>query len=844
MRKRIKKFLAFMMATSMLVSVSACGDSEKKTNTVEGSYGEVWSAPTTDKILLEQTDYANKGEARLSYQVVRNEYESYQLFISAAKDVDSFALKTADLKCDDETLSADNVDVYVQKYVYFNDTSGEGNIPDPLIPMDAAVEYGENTIKKGQNGGLWVTVYVPKETKAGTYEGTYELTIECGGKESIIDIPVSVEVFDYTLTDSVNAKTLFSWRHHQVAAGELDGSNEMMTKYYEFCLDYRISPQAFPLEVLSEEEYMDDVLTYYDQFSTYTLQCYVGSISGELDRYSARIEEQIFAIAKECTSERNLFDKTMIYFIDEPGFEKDTIRNSVTQRSNTMKSYLQTCVDKIKADKSGTYDGLKSIPNWENSITEIPSIIPLGRSSVVWLVNNENTPEGQALLSALSCICPLFPNFTDDLRDKVFYIAEKYDLELWWYGCVANLEPTPTYFVGDENLLSARTISWLQKKYDIQGNLYWDIAGYTWDQANSGSGYNTALYEWPDRDGNGGLQAGDGNLVYPGAAYGVYGPLPSLRMMSIRDGMEEYELLLDIEQTYEKMSNEFGKGFSAKEAMEHFYTTLAYNGVYMYKDGEETLDFIALREELLKFATNLKKGLAYAMGDVKVTDETAVFHFYAADGTKVAIDGKELKPTQDRQYEYTVDLSKSSYVSITVTNANGDEAVYNQFVAVPKYILNTLSENSVLAHMQVTDGSAVSFAATDTYSTDGTSIHFDVKGQVTGNALVDASFVPQASINTAVLGDKKLSDYAAVNLDVYNPGEAFVTNVRLYSGSSYAEVGNLSIMEGKQTLELNIGQMKYDKMAEVDRIVFEFENAKDGKAHSYEFYVDNIIGRK
>lgn len=844
MKKGIKRFLAGALFFSMLLSLVACGTSKEKTDTTKKSFGEVWSAPTTEKILLEQTDFANKGAAKLTYQVVRNEYESYQLFITAEKDVDSFELKTTDLKCGNAALSADNVDVYLQKYVYFNDTSGEGNIPDPLIPMEAAAEYNENKIKAGQNGGLWITVYVPKETEAGTYEGIFELAVKSDGKESVIDIPVSVEVFDYTLTDEVNARTLFSWRHHQVAAGELDGSNEMMTAYYEFCLDYRISPQAFPIEVLSETEYMDDVLNYYDRFSSYTLQCYVGSISGELDRYPAYVEEQILAIAKACTSERNLFDKTMIYFIDEPGFDKTSIRESVVSRSKVMKGYLQDCVDKIKADRTDAYSGLKSIQNWESSITGIPSIIPVGRTSMEWLIDNEHTVEGQELLSVLSCICPLFPNFTDDLRDKIFAITEKYDIGLWWYGCVANLEPTPTYFVGDENLLSARTVSWLQKKYNIQGNLYWDIAGYTWDQSNSGAGYNTALYEWPDRDGSGGLQAGDGNLVYPGAAYGVYGPLPSLRLMSIRDGMEEYELLLDIEQTYQAMSTEFGTDFSVEDAMEHFYSSLAYDGIKMYKDGEETLDFIALRGELLKFATNLKNGLAYAMGDVEVTDETAVFSFYVPNDTKVSIDGQQLTPLQGAKYQYTLNVKESSNVEITVTNGNGDKVVYNQFIAVPQYILNDLTESSVLEHMKVTEGSTVTFATTDTYSTDGMAIRFNVEGRVTGNALKDASFIPQASINTAVFGDKKLSDFATISLDVYNPGEAFVANVRLYSGTSYTEVGNVSIPEGKQTLELKINQIKFNQMDTVDRIAFEFQNAENGTACSYEFYIDNITGRK
>ena len=846
MKKIGKQLVVAGLSLSILFSMVACGNTKEESVSTKASFGEIWSLPSTTKVLEEQIDVAGKGSAALSYQAVCNEYESCQLFITAKEDISSFELQTVDLKKGDAVLSAENINVYVQKYVYFNDTSGTGRIPDPLIPMDAAAKYEENTIEEGKNGGLWVTIYVPKETEAGVYQGDFTLSVKTKGKLENVKIPVTVEVYDYTLSDEVHANTIFSWRHHQVAAGELDGSNDMMTAYYDFCVDYRISPQAFPLEVLSGEEYIENVIKYYDQISIYTLHCYVGHISGELDRFPELIKEQILEIAKVCTTDKNYFEKLMYYFIDEPNILDENVRNSVISRSKNVRSYLQECVDVIKADHTGMYDGLKSISGWERTITEIPSVIPVAKAAAQWMLENEDTPEGQELLNVINCICPLFPTFTDDFRDQLIAFTEKYDIELWWYGCVANLEPTPTYFIGDENLLSSRTVSWLQKKYNIQGNLYWDIAGYTWDQANSGSGYNVDLYEWPDRDGSNGLQAGDGNLVYPGAAYGIYGPLPSLRLMSIRDGMEEYELLLDIEKTYKDLSEAFGTEFSVDVAMEPFYSSLAYNGINMYSDGEGRLDFVGLRKELLKFVSNLKDGLGYAMGNVKVKDASAEFDFYAEPGTTITIGGKQLTPVSGTKYQYTVDVSKNTSVDITVSNENGETVVYNQFVAVPQYIyiLNALSEQDVLQNILVTEGSKAQFSSNDTYSTDGTSVHVAVNGKVTGNKLIDASFVPKVSINTSLFGEKKLSDFTNVNMDIYNLGEAFEAGLRLYSGSSYVEIGKISVPTGKYALQIDIDHISFDDMQTVDSIVLEFPNAFEGNALSYEFYIDNITGEK
>ena len=42
---------------------------------------------------------------------------------------------------------------------------------------------------------------------------------------------------------------------------------------------------------------------------------------------------------------------------------------------------------------------------------------------------------------------------------------------------------------------------------------------------------------------------GDGILVYPGSAYGQLDPIPSIRMLNMRDGIEDYQMLTMLEET-------------------------------------------------------------------------------------------------------------------------------------------------------------------------------------------------------------------------------------------------------------------------------------------------------
>ena len=82
---------------------------------------------------------------QLSYQAVCNEYESCQLILTTEKDITSFYLCASDLKNGEHIVSVDNIDVYVQKYVAYDDRAyddsqgtsyGVGIMSDALLPMD------------------------------------------------------------------------------------------------------------------------------------------------------------------------------------------------------------------------------------------------------------------------------------------------------------------------------------------------------------------------------------------------------------------------------------------------------------------------------------------------------------------------------------------------------------------------------------------------------------------------------------------------------------------------------------------------------------------------------------
>lgn len=846
-----KRILSLVLGVSMMISLTACGTSKEQLTTLEDTskaadmtYGQVWSAPSYVKVDLNDKEYAAKGEAVLSYEAVRNEYESCQLLITASKAIESFELQTEDLKNGENILSKDNISVYVEKYISYNDYSGSGDMPDALIPQETAAKYKENVIAKEQNGGLWVTVYVPKDTVEGTYEGNFNLVVTGEKGEETIDIPVSLKVHDYTLSDEVTAETLFSWRYDRVAAGELDGSIEMMTTYYDFFQEYRISLQSLPIETLSGEEYVAAVQKYYDQLTSYCILGTVGEISTEMLSKPEKVKEQVLAVAAASTPDKNLLEKAMMYVVDEPDFSNDAVRESVMDTLAKVKKLLQECVDTINADQGGTYAEFKKIPNWENSILNIRNVIPTGDTTAEWLIENENTETGQEVLNSLNCLCMAWGSFKTNLIEPMESLYQKYDIELWWYGCMYPYAPGATYHIGDDNLLSARTISWMQKKYNVVGNLYWDAAAYT-DEYSERYNQYLNVFEYPYRKTNNdtmSFPAGDGFLTYPGASYGIYGPMPSMRLMSIRDGMEEYELLKVIEDEYTNIAAS-NKTLSVQDAMSTFYQNLSYSGYCMNADGENGLDFATLREQLLAAVTRLANGQGFVMGDIEVSGTMAEFRYYVQDGVVVAIND-ELQDVSGTTHQYQLDLDSSTDVKVTVTNQAGESNTFTQFVAAPRYELTSLSDASVLAGIKTSEGSSVEIVKTATYSTDGTSLHAKVNGVLTGNELKDETFAPYISVDTSLFGELQPSDLSTISFDLYNPGEYFSVKVRLYSGSSYAECGTYDVTSGKTTVVIDTENTNFKQMDSADRVAFEFVNAEEGKALSYEFYMDNVVGTK
>lgn len=247
--KRGSKIVCALLACALLGGAFAgCAETDPDP-TPEVTDASVWSTYSTAKVTQntkESVPYAVLNAA-LNIRMMKDETEGAQLIVTAGSDdIGSYELTAAALSDGNgHTIPAEDVAVYHQKYITVTRKSDLLNtdylagdrIPDMLLPMDTAKEYGENKIAAGQNQGITVEVTTASDTVPGTYTGTFVLDLD-GEKQNI---PVTVEVWDIEYEGRRTFQSSFLLYRNSLVAGEYEASDELVDRYVDFLLDYNVN---------------------------------------------------------------------------------------------------------------------------------------------------------------------------------------------------------------------------------------------------------------------------------------------------------------------------------------------------------------------------------------------------------------------------------------------------------------------------------------------------------------------------------------------------------------------------------------------------------------------------
>ncbi len=819
-----KRKTVLLWALSAVTAFSVFGCKGNDSNKESGGELELWSKPSYVKVLAD-ADYDTqfRNPPALDITACRNEYEGAQIIISAnGGDVDRYMLELSDLVSESGSkIEKTNISVYNQKYMDVvsaskENSTGLGEYPDALLPFDVAVEYGENKVENGKNQAIYIEAYIPEDAEAGVYSGNFTLDID-GAKHSV---PAKITVVDYTMPYETHLQSNFAIQPDRIVVGEKGMTRKLWDSYVDTLVAFRTAPQAVVAGVVSTgsdnsdahiKEWIDRVRILCNKEKTY-LHSTMSTIVLPTVRNGDGINTDVMNRRLCALAAASIVDgidylalaDTRCGFIDEPHLNgTHDLVNSVCKSFNqTRDAYAESLrngsalegTDSLPSIKSYIQDVLKE----EMTDAEIESAYTLMKDSLADSVhgvsNTITSLKDSRLSSDVDTFC-VTRKGTTNAKDRDYYAS--LERPQWWYNCGAD----KMGYKIDGKLLEARILGWASFDYRFEGDVYWDAALYTkqtWDPIGK---VNTEMaidpYAEPARCA---VNNGDGFLLYPGKQYGLEKPVTSVRLHSIRDGREDYEILYNLEKVYEK------HGYSARPVLEKLFGHL-YKDLDLTDNAESVFD--AARKSLIELAISAEKGVfvsEFSEKGANVYTEIVC----SGDITVSEINGA----VKEAQTGYAAEIpltANGNELSVKLSDGTGFSINLGDEVEIIKNIAST-SDISVIADATVEEGD------------DGICVR------------LQHSDIGISSVSVAVDNGSLTKNDASVRVYIANPNEKHVyVSAYLEGSGGMAYAGDCVLAQGANVFEITmLSSLNWNNIRQLQNIQLAFSLADGENPDSYE----------
>lgn len=585
MKRNAKSILSLLLAVMLTMSLfAACNNDEQPAGEAASNEAiKLWYGYNTDNFMqdLEYEDEMEDRDYTLRMHGIRGDVESIQLMITPSVNVVSYDFTVGDLKSEDGTVfSAENLEVFAEWYVEvtesYNMDAYYGFYPDALVPLENFKILHHNSIDAGQNQGIWINANIPVDQAAGFYTGNGVLNID--GTE--YNVPIELKVYDVVMPEQNHQPSSFAIWYDQIVYGEGTYSAELADAYFWFLVDKRVMPlDPDPSKRASYDVYVDwlvETQAENPKISSYGLPYKVENYEGGRIVSRRGVMELLTKMAEKNIELReagnetiNLFEKAFYYLgsiVDEP--------------TGTMLQMVRDCdliISECKFEIANTYFKDKYQDLYDSCVA-LRHVVTTGYNEE--LLGSDTT-------GGVQTWCPQFQHFQSESQ-RAEYVARQNTTDrlmgedAWWYGCNNPKVPYPTYHL-DDDMIASRILSWMQFDYNIDGDLYWCVNIF-----KTGD-----IWTIPPVTES----VGEGLLVYPGSKYGVFGPLSTLRLESVREGREDYECFWLLEQAIIEYNEANGTDYDPEELMDHLYEDL-YDGVIPVRDNDEV--FVEQRIAMLE----------------------------------------------------------------------------------------------------------------------------------------------------------------------------------------------------------------------------------------------------
>lgn len=480
----------------------------------------VWALPSLIRI---DPMHAAPGQARITISAARNEWEAFQVVVQAVGQ----PVVVKDVTLGDLTDNADHViagksaqryrehAVNVRRPSYNNDAR-VGLYPDALIPFvnpidgSALTEWHARQNKDGAKFDaipctvyparvevFWIDLPIPRDAAPGDYTG--EVTVRFGDGKPV-SLPVSLHVWSFTLPDTPTVQSHFG--HYRRVAGahgvKLDSPEfrAIEERYCAVTAEHRITPDVpghllprrNPDGSIDPSQTHAKLAAFIKRYRVNAIQ--VMHLSRLPKGKQLETTRRYLAEMQAYLTKHGWIDGAYIYVLDEPNDKEayETVRQLGRFIHEAAPKIRVLCTEQTKPTK----------PSWGDLNEAVDVWVPL------WPLHDE--PTAQQRLAAGD--------------------------ELWSYTALCQRGKDPLFWQIDYPLLNYRVWAWLNYRYHMTGLLYW--ASTYWGHVKD---------PWLDQPSFRLSYNGEGMLFYPGTDAGFDGPVVSMRLKQIREGMEDYEYL-------------------------------------------------------------------------------------------------------------------------------------------------------------------------------------------------------------------------------------------------------------------------------------------------------------
>lgn len=363
--------------------------------------------------------------------------------------------------------------------------------PDPILEyLDTPIPVERNTYQT-----WWLDVNVPLDQPAGLYQGQVKLTWDNGGETTL---PFSVRVRDFALPEGV---PYFSPIEYFIPyPGGENVQEERDRQMVKLILDHRLQADHIYLNI-NRPELVESAKFRLEHGARHFN---LGFINTEVDD---KLFAQIAEAYRRC-KEAGIIDKAYIYCFDEQPAEKFPMMREALKRIREAAPGVPIYTT-LYDSTYGVASGMEElIDGW------IPLTRVYGKTSKEIAAARERG----AQVGWYVCCGPLYPyaNFLLEIpatgnRLLMGFMNKKFtpDCFLYYYAtmwCVYEIRPDGTY----------QQVDYI--KTPIAGGRLPTLIGDPW--------FAESFTNFP----------GDGRLLYPAKE----GPVPTTRLKSIRDGMEDW----------------------------------------------------------------------------------------------------------------------------------------------------------------------------------------------------------------------------------------------------------------------------------------------------------------